>query len=263
MANDRINKTIELLKERKFVSIQELVKLFSVSSETIRRDFAKLEQEKILSRVHGGAISLLPNYSEHSYDQRKTEHVTEKQAIGRIAAELVMDDDTIIVSGGTTTLEFVKQLKDKKRITMITNARILADEMMKNENVTVIQLGGIIDRIGNVTSGIMVKHCMSMIHAKKAFISSAGVSIYAETISHFREAPSQDMRQMIEAADETILIVDHSKFFSSALWKICDLTKINFVVTDSKVDLKVLQYFRNKKIKVLVANTNIDEITKE
>ena len=115
MLQERRNKVMELLHDEGIVKVSELMRLFNVSIETVRRDLEYMEEHGMLSRVYGGAVPAQPRATEPSYSTREIKHFKEKKAIGEKAVELVRDEDVIAVDIGTTTLEFAKALVGKRR----------------------------------------------------------------------------------------------------------------------------------------------------
>ena len=119
----------KLLHSTGFVNVQELVSRFGVSSETIRRDLEAMEKDGLVRRIHGGAVSTQPLVSEFAYTMRRQIHTPEKQAIARVAADLVCDGDTLLIAPGTTTLEIASCLRQRTDLTVITNSLPAAMEL--------------------------------------------------------------------------------------------------------------------------------------
>ena len=55
LAQQRHNAIVAKVQEKGTVQVQDLAGLLNVSAMTIRRDLAELEEQGLLSRVHGGA----------------------------------------------------------------------------------------------------------------------------------------------------------------------------------------------------------------
>jgi DeoR family glycerol-3-phosphate regulon repressor len=116
LAEERRARILELVNERGSVSVSELHRRLKVSQETIRRDITKLAQENRLRKTHGGALAL--DHSEPVFDERMAVNMDGKRAIGRIAAEMVTDDSTLIIDSGTTTLCLAEYLMEHRRLTV-------------------------------------------------------------------------------------------------------------------------------------------------
>ncbi|WMT40121.1 DeoR/GlpR family DNA-binding transcription regulator [Paenibacillus sp. D2_2] len=111
----------QLSKEGK-VQVHDLAGIFNVSTETIRRDLDRLEKEGKLRKVYGGAVQTRSEWIEPTFMKRSQMHHAEKQSIGRLAASLVREGETILLDNGTTTLEIMRELKHRADVTVITNS---------------------------------------------------------------------------------------------------------------------------------------------
>lgn len=137
----RQNEILDLLEKQGSVRVTNLSAHFGISGATIRKDIRALEEQGKLRRTHGGAISI--ERSEISREEAEMTSHPQKTAIAKRAAQLVVDGDIFLVQSGSTCLEFVRALKGKRNITLITcdlKAALLAEEVL--ENGTVIILGG-------------------------------------------------------------------------------------------------------------------------
>ncbi|MFR9308507.1 MAG: DeoR/GlpR family DNA-binding transcription regulator, partial [Lachnospiraceae bacterium] len=144
------------MTENRIVKANELAEKFQVSMETIRRDLEQLEKEQIVRRVHGGAVLNVASGIEPDYSYREIKNYEQKIMIGKKAAELVKDGDTIIIDIGTTTLQMAKFLRGKS-ITVFTNSIKFAQELMDEEKVQLYLLGGKVRRGEGSTSGFMAE----------------------------------------------------------------------------------------------------------
>ena len=126
------------------IYVHELSKEFGVSEVTIRNDLKNLEKKKILIRARGGAMKLEPvvSYDRWLWEKDKINY-QEKQRIGKAAALLINESDTVIVDSGTTTMEVVKNISPKiTNLTIITNALNIANQAVLNQNINLIIPGG-------------------------------------------------------------------------------------------------------------------------
>src|SRR5690606_10861785 len=130
LAQERHKKIMEILKANQIVKVADLCSRFDVSIETVRRDLEHLEIEGKLKRVYGGAILNQKSSAEPSYHSRYIKNAEEKQIIGKRTSELISDGETLIIDLGTTTLEVARHLKNKKKLTVITNCISIAQELV-------------------------------------------------------------------------------------------------------------------------------------
>ncbi|WP_300267560.1 DeoR/GlpR family DNA-binding transcription regulator, partial [Microbacterium sp.] len=132
---------LEILHQDGAVSITALAERMSISSVTIRRDLDHLASLGLLTRTHGGAIADVSS-PETSYVEKIGQAMSEKQAIGRLAASLVRDGDVVIVGPGTTTEAFANILRTRSGLTIITNSLPVAEAFVSSSDNEVIMTGG-------------------------------------------------------------------------------------------------------------------------
>lgn len=252
MLHDRRNKIVHMISSERMVKASDLTKIFGVSVETIRRDLEYLEERGYLNRVYGGAVIKSMYGLEPDYSSREIKNYTEKVAIGQKAIELVDDGDTIEIDVGTTTLEFARALKGKKKVTVITNSIQIAMTLVDDENIRVIMLGGDVRKGELSTSGFLSENGMALFNVDKVFLGIGGITIDGGVTDYHIEE-SNLRRHIIERTQKVIGLADHSKFGITAMNKVCGIDKIDAVVTDIKTDKYMTARIKNLGIKVLVA----------
>src|SRR3712207_6170208 len=99
---------VDALQDHGFQSVRDLADRFEVTQSTIRRDLERLEAMDLIKRTHGGAIPVQQSETPHQFKEEL--HRAEKAAIGRAMAERVLENQTILLAGGTTTLEVARHL---------------------------------------------------------------------------------------------------------------------------------------------------------
>lgn len=253
MMHDRRNKIVQMVTSDRMVKVSELIKTFDVSIETIRRDLEYLEDKGYLRRVYGGAVAKSMYGLEPSYSSREIKNYPEKVAIGQKTVELVDDGDTIAIDIGTTTLEFARALKGKRKVTVITNAIQIAAALVDDENIRVILLGGDVRKGELSTSGFLSENNISLFNVDKVFLGIGGITL-DEGITDYHIEESNLRRQILKKTHKVIGLADYSKFGVIAMNKVCDADKINYIITDSKTDKLMISKFRTLGIKVLIAD---------
>ena len=129
LALERRNLILEKLQTERRVVVSELSQLYEVSEETIRRDLDKLEKEGLATKSYGGAV-INENVSiDLPFNIRKNQNVGGKQKMAEIVAEMVQDGDHIFLDASTTAVFIAKALKDKERLTVITNSMEILIEL--------------------------------------------------------------------------------------------------------------------------------------
>jgi DeoR family transcriptional regulator of aga operon len=249
----RRKKILERVQETGEVLIAGLSKEFDVSEVTIRNDLDYLEQKNLLIRARGGAIH---SESHVGIDQRLAEknklNMQEKAAIGRKAASLIRDGETIIIDSGSTTAEIVKNLGSMRQLNVITNALNIANQLMAYANINVIILGGYLRQNSMSLVGPMAENNLRTIYVDKLFLSTdgfdTGQGIYTPNID---EAHLNVL--MINIAKEVILVTDSSKFKRKSLAFICTIDKLKTVVTDQGIPADDKSRLEAAGVEVLIA----------
>ncbi|MED4225883.1 DeoR/GlpR family DNA-binding transcription regulator [Neobacillus cucumis] len=249
---ERQKKIVELVNERLSIRVTELSKIFSVTEETIRRDLEKLEKENLLIRSHGGAVSIEKEQGEVSYLEREITNAEQKKAIAASAVRLIEPGDQIVLDASTTAWYVAKELPDMP-LTVLTNSIKVAIELSKKEQIKVISTGGTLLSQSLSYVGPLAERSLSMYHVNKAFLSCKGVHL-ERGLSDFNESQALLKKQMIEIADETILMVDSSKFGTRAFSRINPVSNIDCIITDSKIDKETKNELNEKKIKLLIVD---------
>ncbi|MEG0961671.1 MAG: DeoR/GlpR family DNA-binding transcription regulator [Lachnospiraceae bacterium] len=260
MRNQRQDEIMKILTENRMVKACDLVRKFGVSMETIRRDLKYLEKEGYLTRAYGGAVAKSMHGLEPEYTFREIKNYEKKIAIGREAAQLVEDGDTIIIDLGTTTLEFAKFLRTCKKLTVFTNSIQIAWELTKNAGIRVILLGGDV-RPGELsTSGFLAEDSIDRFHVDKVFLGVGGFTIgYGIGDYHMEETNLR--RHYVEHAQKVIALADYSKFGVKTLNHVCDIKNIDILVTDQEADKKLIAELRRRGVQVIAAHVSVSDMS--
>ena len=124
----RHSEIIQMAKDNGRVLVDDLAAHFDVTPQTIRKDLNDLCDQRLLTRIHGGA--LFPSGIENmEYEARRKIAADEKEAIGRAAARLIPDNASLFINIGTTTEAVSKALLDHNGLMVITNNINVANRM--------------------------------------------------------------------------------------------------------------------------------------
>lgn len=244
---------LDQVKQSGEVLITDLSKQFDVSEVTIRNDLEYLERKNLVMRARGGAIH---NESHVGIDQNIMDknkiHIAEKTAIGQKAAQLIKNEETIILDSGTTTAEIAKNLKDFKRLNVITNALNIVNLLIAHPNINVIVPGGSLRQNSMSLVGPLAEKSLRNFFVDKAFLSTDGFDTKQGIFTpNIEEASLNSV--MIANSREVILVTDSSKFSRKSLVFICGLDKINNVVTDKGISNEDKKRLEDAGIQVLIA----------
>lgn len=253
-AEERRAAILAKIKSCSPIYVTDLVQEFGVSEATVRRDLAVLERRNLIKRTHGGAIP--PNYGmEPTFREKEIRHLDLKAMIGKLAASLVKDGETILLDAGTTTLQIAVNLQGRN-ITVATNCIDVANVFLDDPTVEVWMLGGILRKGPRSLVGFLTNQALNSLRFDKVFLAANAVDVnFGVTTPNMVEAETK--RNMLKAGKEKILVVDHSKLGFEGLCKICDLSELDLLITDSEADEKQLLQLK-KKVEVLVANGKDD-----
>ncbi|GGH16145.1 DeoR/GlpR family DNA-binding transcription regulator [Paenibacillus segetis] len=236
------------------VQVHALAELFNVSTETIRRDLDRLEKEEKLRKVYGGAVRVRSEMIEPVFLKRSQMQRNEKQAIGRLAASLIEDGETVMLDNGTTTLEIMRQLKDRADVTVITNSVVILNCALEEFQGKVIFAGGEVNLSYQAATGIIAHSMLDQFKVNKAFISAGGVSL-SDGITEYNLEEALLSRKMMQRAEESILVVDHSKFGVTTFAQIAPIEQISMIVTDPGCSQEWIDALRRLDIEIIVGET--------
>lgn len=248
----RINKIEEYIIEHKSVSLDELMNVFKVSKNTIRRDVHELVEGGDFKKVYGGvAVNDDKRAKLESFQDRQVRNQTEKEMIGKAAANYVEDGDIIFIDSGTTTIEMIEFIKSKQ-VTIITNSLDFIVRALPHENLNVITAGGILERKTNSFGSLKYMDILNAYNINKAFMASTGVSL-SNGVTNASPLESELKATVVNRSTEVFLLVDHDKFDKYGLMTYCRLEKIDYLVTD-KIPSEIYQnYAKKNDIQVIIA----------
>lgn len=229
--------------------IEELAKELQVSHMTIRRDLKFLEENNMVARTHGGAVPFNILNEEVPYKEKVEIRIEEKKRIADYASSLIKEGQTIILDAGTTTMEIAKRIKDFKRLTVITTDLITAAYLSKSHGIQVYCTGGLIQNEIGACIGTKAEEFLKGICADIAFLGTNSVDVKNGVTSPTMEK-AIIKRRMVEAADEAVLVADHSKFGNKSFAKICLLEELDLIVTDDKIDISMVEEIRELQVPV-------------
>ncbi|MFL0266519.1 DeoR/GlpR family DNA-binding transcription regulator [Candidatus Clostridium radicumherbarum] len=248
-SEERQIKISELLKEKSSIKVNELSNVFKVSESTIRRDLQEMEAKGFLARTHGGAVSKEKAIFEPSFKEKEDKRYIEKLYIGKIAAAMIEDGDTIILDSGTTTLQLAKCIK-AKNITVITNSIDIASELSNRNDIEIIVTGGAFRITTRALVGPISEGVLKNFKVDKAFIGANGISI-KEGITTPNLLEAHMKREMMKAAGKVILAADSSKFNQVSFAVIGPVTAVDLIITNSDLNENVVKEYKDIGVEII------------
>jgi DeoR family fructose operon transcriptional repressor len=232
--------------------VEELSGRLEVSAMTIRRDLDWLEERGLVRRVHGGAVAVPDAIDWKSFGERRAEFGGQKAAIGRTAAELVLDGERIILDGGTTTLEIARSLACRQDVVAITNGLPVAEELARCPQISTIVLGGALKIEEMCTVGPLVTEALARFTVDKLFLSAGGFSAdRGPTDPDLREVEVK--QAMIRSAREVILVADSSKWGVDTLAQTASWERIHLVISDEDLPDLAVRELAERGVRVIRA----------
>ncbi len=200
---------LKIIKEKKHISVNELSKHFNVSGMTIRRDLSKFEAQGTIIMTHGSVSLNSDLYSEPTFREKLGKQIGKKDEIAKIAASYVNDGDTIILDCGTTVLQMIKYLQDKK-ITIFTNSYPVVQHLSGNSKITLYMAPGKYSEISAGFFGTLTINFFQQIHVDKVFMGTHGYNdIVGASVPEIEDA--QTKKALLHAAQHKFLLFEEEK----------------------------------------------------
>ncbi len=210
LAAERQRRILELARKNGTVRTTELAGDFEVTEETIRRDLDFLARVGHLRRTHGGAMDSTVALGELSQSEREARQLEEKLAIGKEAASLIKEGETLLLDASTTALEFASQLPDGMPLRVVTYSLAVVERLAAREDIELIELGGSYERRGRRFSGMLTEAALRMLRIDRFFFSGGG---FDPKLGIGEPNPDQARfkRAMLEHANWSCALIDSSK----------------------------------------------------
>ncbi len=234
-AHKRQKIILDLIAQKGAVTVADLCEQLNVSDMTIRRDLSMLEQASLLRRIHGGAVSARGRSYEPPVLTRIQEARPSKQAIGRFAASLVHEGDSLAIDIGTTTLELARHLTSLRDLTVLTNSLPIANILTDQPGIRLMVCGGIVRPGEHSLVGPVAEYTFSRFYVDIAFIGIGGVDLEAG-LTEYNLEDAEVKRHMINNSQRCILLTDSRKFGLKTFASVAPLNVVDEIVTDNNLD---------------------------
>lgn len=233
LAVTRKSKIKDIILEKKSVTVTELSKYFSVTEETIRRDFKQLEDEGFLTRTYGGAFIQDGVENNVELSIRETAFIDSKKAIARKCLEIIHNGDSIFLDSSTTALQIARIVQDM-RLTIVTNSLLIINALCDKENIRLVSLGGTYSSKDKSFEGNTAVRNLENFYLDKTFMSCRTLSM-EHGITDSSEAIASVRQTLIRRSNKVYLIADHSKFDKTSFIYISGYELITGLVTDKNL----------------------------
>jgi DeoR/GlpR family transcriptional regulator of sugar metabolism len=227
----RIEAVLKLLKENTSASISDIAEQFGVSHMTIRRDLQKLAEQGQVIRTPGGARIERWRGMERTFLERLDKMPPAKQSIGKAAATLIKDGESVVLDSGTTTLHVARELRGRRNIVVVTFSIAVLEELASAEEIRVELTGGVYRASSHDLIGHGVADSLKSIYADHVLFGAAAVSFSRGVMVHDPDA----QREMLQAGKQKVLLVDSSKIGTEATYRLCGIEECDLIITDDRL----------------------------
>jgi len=249
---ERERKILQEIRAKKIVRVSELSRIFGVVENTLRRDLNSLQEQGLIRKVHGGAMSAeMRGADDFPFTDKVIKLKAEKERIGLYVSKLIGEDETIALDAGTTTLEIAKQITNISGLTVLTNSIPVILALEEKTEVSVISPSGMLRRVSRSLLGGEAEEFLRSVHVSKAFLSAGGLTLDKGVQNpNITEIPFK--KRLIESATEVILVITHDKIGHPSFAQICPLEVIDRIVTDDAADRKYIEKIKERGIDVIL-----------
>jgi DeoR family transcriptional regulator of aga operon len=230
---------------------EELSELLGVDPDTVEHDL-----EQLAAQVPDLDQAKVDRHLDHlpadiGFHQRTLEHQQEKARIGRAAADLINDGETIFLASGSTVHEVASNLIGKK-LTAVTNSLPVMSLLAQDRNMEVVSVGGVLRRSEMSFIGNFLEQTLGRMHIEKVVLGIYALDLIEGLTQSFIPETITD-RTILEAGNEVIIVADHSKIGRRAATFIAPLSKIDVLVTDDKTPQEAVAAMEAQGIRVVIA----------
>ena len=226
----RQSEILEVARTDGRVVVETLAGKFQVTLQTIRRDLSELAEAGLLDRVHGGAV-LRAGVANFGYEERRRMNDVAKAAIGRLCAQAIPDNSSMILNLGTTTEAVARELLNHSNITVVTNNINVANILLANESCEIMVAGGALRRSDGGLVGDLTTDFIQQFKVDYAVIGTSALDLDGDLLD-FDLPEVRVSRAIIRQARKVFLVTDATKLGRSAPVRLASLSEIDTVFTD-------------------------------
>lgn len=230
MKDERYSLILEMLKDGKYISTDELSRALYVSLPTIRRDLAALQQMGLVVRSRGGAVAR-STIDAPPVSFRSGFHMAEKLKLASAASKFLRDDCTIFMDESSTTLHIIDSMINYKNIKVVTNSIPVINQLSKY-NIETHCLGGQLDRDTMSFYGTEAFDELELYSIDIVFFSSSGICNDGQIVDYSRQA-TELRRKIFRKAAAKVFLCDKSKFGKRDTFVLCNLSNVDHIVVNA------------------------------
>jgi len=230
---ERQERLIEILRQSRTAQLEELVRQLDVSASTIRRDLESLEEQGVVERTHGGVIYRgQTQQASITLAERMQDNISQKQAIGAVAAAMIHPQMTVLLDGGSSVIYAARQITARP-IQVVTSGLGVANLFADDDQVEVLLVGGSLYPRTGMTIGPIATGTLADLHADILLFSLAG--IFDDEAFNTNLAMAQVEQVMMQQAAKSVLMMDAGKFGRKSLARVCGLSELDTIISDANL----------------------------
>ena len=256
----RVEIVRNLLAAQGFLSIADLMAATGVSAASARRDAGRLAEAGYGERVYGGIQALGGAFSRRmaqasletqAFDVSRTINIEAKRAIARRALEMCVDNDVIIINGGTTTFQMAEFLRNT-RLKILTNSYPLAEFLIRETQNRVALPGGEVYRDQKLIVAPFDDDAIQHYSARIMFMSA--ISIGPLGVIEGDPLIARAETKLLRRADKLVVLADSSKFSQRGSLVVCPLSRIHALITEEAAPVEALAMLRDAGVETIVVH---------
>ncbi len=250
LVEERRQRVLDMVRKHGYVALADLVEAIQTSESTVHRDVEYWHREGVLRKTHGGAVYMGAGQTLPPLEERESSQLEEKRLVAQAAVTRIRDGDSVLLDGGTTTLE-VARLLVGRAVQIVTNSLPIASLFASRHESDLVLLGGYVYPRTGVALGPWTVRMMEDIHVHQAVLSVGGITDKGLFNSNLLLVETE--RQMMRCADEVVVVADHTKVGRPALAFLCDLATIDTLIVDPNLDEDQRKLLDQSDVRVIVA----------
>lgn len=233
LKTDRQENILEILKRVKRTTSKKLADELYTSYSSIRRDINELEQAGLVIRSYGRVELAETHPMMVAYPIRMEKNSDKKLEIAKKAASLVHEGDTVFIDPSSSCAYFAKEIVNIKGITVITN-NIEILYYMTQFNVNVISTGGVQSAQNRYAMiGAIADGSFGNFYADFAFFSARSLTESGKIYDiHYDETVTR--KAILKNAAKKVFLCDSSKINTVSPYYQCDLSEVDYLISDGK-----------------------------
>lgn len=247
---ERRQRVLELVRRQGFITLNDLADTVEASGSTLRRDLDHWQDQGLVKRIHGGAMFVGDATSLPSLEERTAQQLDEKRLLAHAAAARVRDDESVLLDGGTTTLEIARLLVDRP-VQVVTNSLPIANLFASSRVSDLVMLGGYVYPKTGVALGPLTIRMLEDVHVHQMFLSVHGITSKGFFNSNLLLVETE--RQMMRCAEEVVVVADHTKIGRQALAFLCEPAAVDTLIVDRGVTAEQRRILEESDLRLIWA----------